>query len=99
VCHTALHCVKQCPVKGHHILFCKRLNNPHHTCRALYWFLSDLYFGLGWDDNCPGLVETLVREAEWKWGEEHNGAAAASWATKALDGWGSTPPVSPIVEG
>jgi hypothetical protein len=41
----------------------------------------------------------LVREVEWKWREEHNDAEAAHWAIEAPDGWGNTPPTSPIQEG
>jgi hypothetical protein len=31
-CAVPLSIIKQCPVKGHHILFCKRLDDPHHKC-------------------------------------------------------------------
>jgi hypothetical protein len=30
-CRNAVHCVEQCPVKGHHVLFCKRLDNLHRV--------------------------------------------------------------------
>jgi hypothetical protein len=44
-------------------------------------------------------VETLAREAEWKWRDTHNDTEAARWAVEAPDGWGNTPPTSPIQEG
>jgi hypothetical protein len=44
-------------------------------------------------------VETLAREAEWKRREAHNDAVAVNWEVEASDGWGNTPPVSPIVKG
>jgi hypothetical protein len=50
-----------------------------------------LYVISGWDDDCPGLVEMLAREAEWKAREAHNDAEAASWEVEAPDGWGNTP--------
>jgi hypothetical protein len=40
----------------------------------------------------------LAREEEWKRREEHNDAAAMSWAIEAPDGWGSMRPASPVVE-
>jgi hypothetical protein len=51
-----------------------------------------------WDDGCPGLMEMLAREAEWKDREVHNDAAA-HWEVDPPDGWGNTPPVSPVHEG
>jgi hypothetical protein len=33
---------------------------------------------IGWDDDCPGLTATLVREEEWDCREHHNEAEAAS---------------------
>jgi hypothetical protein len=86
-------------VKGHHILFCKRLDDPHCEWRltvglcGCWWALS------GWDDDCPGLVSTLMREAEWRENEAHNNREAAQWAVEATDGWGNTCPPSPIYEG
>jgi hypothetical protein len=53
---------------------------------------------LGWDDDCPGLVGTLAREAEWRIREAHNNAVAASWGVDSSDGWGNTLPISPIQE-
>jgi hypothetical protein len=53
----------------------------------------------GWDDDCPGLVATKLREAEWQEKQDHNNAVAASWAVEAPDGWGNTPPTSPVQEG
>jgi hypothetical protein len=47
---------------------------------------ADLYFVSGWDNDCPGLVETLAKEAEWKRREAHNDAASISWEVEALDG-------------
>jgi hypothetical protein len=41
----------------------------------------------------------LAREAEWKHREVHNDAEAAHWAVEAPDGWGHTPPTSPVQEG
>jgi hypothetical protein len=35
-------------------------------------------------------VETLAREAEWKWREAHNDAVVASWEVEAPDSWGNT---------
>jgi hypothetical protein len=52
----------------------------------------------GWDDDCPGLVVTKAREAEWKCREELNDVEAANWAVEAPDGWGNTPPTSPVQE-
>jgi hypothetical protein len=49
-----------------------------------------------WDDSCPGLVETLAKEAEWEAHEVHNDAEAARWAVDPPDGWRSTPPESPV---
>jgi hypothetical protein len=92
VCHTTLHHVEQCSVKGHHILFCKCLDDPHRTCQVLCWWLSDLDFGFQDDNNCLGLVGTLARE-------EHNDAAAASWMVEALNDWGNTPSTSPVIKG
>jgi hypothetical protein len=40
-----------------------------------------------------------VREAEWKRREGHNDAEVARWAIEAPDGWGNTPPTSPVQEG
>jgi hypothetical protein len=31
VCRPALHHVEQCPVKGHYVLFCKRLDDPYRV--------------------------------------------------------------------
>jgi hypothetical protein len=87
VCRTALHRVEQCPVKGPHVLFCKWLDNPHRECfDLLTGWLDRLYILLGWDDDCSGLVEMLVREAEWKDREAHNDAEAAHWESEAPDG-------------
>jgi hypothetical protein len=58
-----------------------------------------LIFELGWDDDCLGLVETIKREDEWKEREAHNDTEAACWAVEAPDGWGNTPPTSPVPEG
>jgi hypothetical protein len=44
-------------------------------------------------------VGTLAREVEWKAHEDHNDAEAARWEVDPPDGWGNTPPVSPICEG
>jgi hypothetical protein len=98
VYHTAPHHVKQCPIRD--ITFCSVdvWTIPIVRVEISVWYLSNSYFGLGWDDGCPGLVETLAREVEWKWREEHNDAEVASWAQEAPDGWGNTPPVSPIVD-
>jgi hypothetical protein len=52
-----------------------------------------------WDDGCPGLVETLAREVAWEVREAQNDAEAARWAVDPPDGWGNTPPASPICEG
>jgi hypothetical protein len=54
---------------------------------------------LGWDDDCLGLVRTLAREAEWRAREAHNDAVAAHWEVDPSDGWGNTPPVSPVQQG
>jgi hypothetical protein len=81
-------------------LFCKQLDNPHSECFDLSTgWLDHLYVLSGWDDDCAGLVETLAREAEWKDREAHNNTEAARWESEAPDGWGNTPPVSPICEG
>jgi hypothetical protein len=97
VCHNALHCVEQCPVKGHHILFCKWLDDPHHK-----WWLPvsshEYWWTVGWDDDCPGLVVTKLREVEWQEKQAHNDAEAAKWAVEAHDGWGNTPLTSPVQE-
>jgi hypothetical protein len=53
----------------------------------------------GWEDDCPGLVEILVREAEWKEKEAHNDVEAARWEVDAPNGWGNTPPTSSIPKG
>jgi hypothetical protein len=53
-------------VKGHHILFCKHLDAPNCICLVVRWWLYGSYVGLGWDDECPGLVATLAREEEWQ---------------------------------
>jgi hypothetical protein len=29
VCHTATRRTEKCSVRGHHVLFCKRLDDPH----------------------------------------------------------------------
>jgi hypothetical protein len=34
-------------------------------------FITD-DFSTEWDDNCPGLVETIAQEAEWKAQEVSN---------------------------
>jgi hypothetical protein len=52
----------------------------------------------GWDNDCLGLTAKLAEEAEWRRREEHNEAAVASWAVEAPDGWGNTPPTSPVVK-
>jgi hypothetical protein len=52
-----------------------------------------------WDNGCPVLVETLAREAEWEEWEAHNDAEAACWAVDPPNGWGNTPPASPVGEG
>jgi hypothetical protein len=52
----------------------------------------------GWDDDCPGLVATKAREAEWWKRQDHNDAEAARWAVEVPDGWGDVRTVSPIVE-
>jgi hypothetical protein len=49
-----------------------------------------------WDDDCPGLVETLAREVEWKDREAHN--EAVQWGVSSTDGWGATPSASPVEE-
>jgi hypothetical protein len=41
----------------------------------------------------------LVREVEWKPREAHNDEEAAQWQVEASDGWGNTPPSSPIPKG
>jgi hypothetical protein len=41
----------------------------------------------------------LAREEEWKRQEELNDIEAANWAVEARDGWGNTPPTSPVQEG
>jgi hypothetical protein len=44
VCHMATHRTEMCPVWGHHMLFCKCLDNPHHkwlfdsSCCNDWWF-------------------------------------------------------------
>jgi hypothetical protein len=48
------------------------------------------------DNGCPGLVETLAREAEWKAQEVSNDAV--QWGVSGADGWEVTPPVSPVEE-
>jgi hypothetical protein len=45
------------------------------------------------------LVETLAREAGWKEQEAHNDAEAACWEVDPPNGWGNTPPTSPIPKG
>jgi hypothetical protein len=40
-----------------------------------------------------------VWEAEWKETEVHNNVEAAHWKIDAPDGWGNTPPTSPVPEG
>jgi hypothetical protein len=47
--------------------------------------------GLGWDDNCEGLVQMHAREEEWKEREHHNDTV--QWGVKAT-GWEVTPPAS-----
>jgi hypothetical protein len=42
VCRTALHHVEQCLVKGHHILFCSLLDDPHCKCFASLNGLFDM---------------------------------------------------------
>jgi hypothetical protein len=53
-------------------------------------------FDTEWDDSCPGLVETIAREAEWKACEASNNTV---WLGRsATEGWEVTPPISPIEE-
>jgi hypothetical protein len=52
----------------------------------------------GWDDDCPGLVATKVREAVWHERQDHNDAVAADWAVEAPDGWGGVEVVWDVVE-
>jgi hypothetical protein len=61
--------------------------------------IESLYFASGWDDDCLGLVETLVRDVEWKEREAHNDAKAALWEVEAPDDWGNTPPTSLVPKG
>jgi hypothetical protein len=54
-------------------------------------------FNTEWDDSCPGLVETLAREAEWKAQEACNDAV--QWGVGSMmEGWEVTPPASPVDE-
>jgi hypothetical protein len=46
-----------------------------------------------------GSVKTLAREAKWKDRKAYNDAEAARRESEAPDGWGNTPPTSPIHEG
>jgi hypothetical protein len=80
-------------------LFYKRLDNPHRECFASSTGLDCSYVITGWGDDCLGLVEMLAKEAEWKDRKVHNNAEAARWELEAPDGWGNTPPTSPIHEG
>jgi hypothetical protein len=41
----------------------------------------------------------IKREDEWKKREAHNDTEAAHWAVEAPNGWGNTPPTSPVLEG
>jgi hypothetical protein len=41
-------------------------------------------FDTEWDDSCPGLLETLAREAEWKAQEASNNAV--QWGVQEMDG-------------
>jgi hypothetical protein len=42
----------------------------------------------GWDDDCPGLVATKVREAVWRERQDRNDKEFTNWAVEAPDGWG-----------
>jgi hypothetical protein len=53
-------------------------------------------FDTEWDDSCPGLIETLAREAEWKAQEASNDTV--QWGVLMTDSWEVTPPASPIEE-
>jgi hypothetical protein len=55
-------------------------------------------FLTGWDDDCPGLVVTKLREMEWQERQDHNDALAARWAVEVPDSWGDARSVSPNVE-
>jgi hypothetical protein len=48
-------------VQGHHTLFCKCLDNPGCLTQAVVMVDN---VDTERDDSCPGLVETLAREAE-----------------------------------
>jgi hypothetical protein len=100
MCCTAVHRVAQCSIRGPHVLFCKRLDNPHceYSASSTGW-LECSYIILGWDDDCLGLVEMLKREAEWKERGAHNNAEVAYCKVEAPNGWGNTPPTSPVHEG
>jgi hypothetical protein len=60
--------------------------------------VHDLYGGIGWDDDCPGLMATLAREEEWKRQEDQNDKEMAHWALETSDGWGGVQIASPVVE-
>jgi hypothetical protein len=49
-----------------------------------------------WDDSCPGLIETMAQEVEWKAREVSNNAV--QWGKSLAKGWEVTRPVSPVEE-
>jgi hypothetical protein len=54
-------------------------------------------FHAEWDDGCPGLIEMLAREAEWRAQEVSNDLV--QWgASDAMGGWDITPPTSLVGE-
>jgi hypothetical protein len=83
-------------VKGYHVLFCKRLDNPHHK----YWFLwlGCLGANTSWQDR---MTTAPVWWGHWQRKqsgkrEAHNDIEAAHWEVEAPDSWGGTHPPSPI---
>jgi hypothetical protein len=42
---------------------------------------------------------TKLREAKLQERQDHNDLAVAEWSVESLDGWGNTPPTSPVQEG
>jgi hypothetical protein len=53
-------------------------------------------FDTEWDDGCPGLVEILARETEWKAQESSNDVV--QWGVSGVDGWEVTSSASPVEE-
>jgi hypothetical protein len=82
-------------IQSHHILFCKRIEEPHGVWTIGFLVNHESNDFTAWDDPCEGFKRTCAHEQssidQWNHTVSVLGPEGSIWRKDGVNGWGETP--------